>query len=445
MKKLIITSLVALAFLGAGAQDIAQESSLLTLKKAVETALINNYDLKVAINDLQKAKNNNTAGNAGLLPSLTLSGGADYSNKNTDMQFLGSDDVVSVDAAESLSYSASARLDYVVFDGMGNVYTHKKLKNADALQETIFRQQSETTIIQVTQAYYEVCRSQQNLFLAKESMDISRKRYLRAIDQKAYGQANQLDVLNAEVDMNNDSTLVLQTEQIYLQTTKNMNVVLGVPVQNQYEVDDSVDFRDDLTAETVIDRALVNNTSLLAQQQMVGNSALDVKIAKANKYPKLSVYGQYAYGRQDNDASQMIYYQNIGPAAGVSLSLNVFNGRQLVTRQRNSLLDLESQKERSKQMTSVVERDASNAYTDYAYKRKIVELQESSFKQARLNFDQTEERFKIGRVTSIEFRTAQQNLLRVAANFNDAKYKAKVAEFYLLQLTGDLLNVDADI
>ena len=438
----MITTLVALAFVGAGAQGIAQVQSSLTLKKAVETALINNYDLKVANNELEKAKNNNTAGNAGLLPTLSVSGGADYSNSNSEMQFMGSTDVISADAADSYSYSASARLDYVLFDGMGNVYTHKKLKNADALQETLFRQQSENTIIQVTEAYYEVCRSQQNWILAKESMLISRQRYQRVIDQQAYGQANQLQVLNAEVDMNNDSTMVLQTEQVYLQTTKNMNVVLGVPVQNQYAVDDSVNFRDDFTAGNVIDRALLNNTSLLAQQQVVGNSELDVKIAKSNKYPTLSVYGKYAYSRQDNDASQLLYYQSVGPGAGISLSLNVFNGGKLLTQQKNSLLDLDSQKERSQQMVSTVERDASNAFTDYAYKRKIVELQKSSLKQARLNFEQTEERFKIGRVTSIEFRTAQQNLLSVAANYNDAKYKAKVAEYYLLQLTGDLLNAD---
>jgi outer membrane protein TolC len=443
--KIIITIIVALIFISAKAQDIQQDKQVLSLQKAVETAMTNNYDIKVASNELQKAKNSNTAGNAGLLPSIAVSGGVDYSNKNTEMQYMGSDVVSNYDDAESYSYSASARLDYVLFDGMGNVYTYNKLQNADALQETLFQQQSENTIIQVTGAYYEVCRSQQNLMLAKESMRISRKRYQRVIDQKAYGQATQLDILNAEVDMNNDSTLVLQTEQIWLQTIKNLNVVLGVPIQNHYTVDDSVNFRNDFTSADVIDRALIHNTSLIAQQQMVDNSALDLKIAKANKYPKVSVYGQYAYSRQDNDASQLLYYQTLGPAAGVSLSFNVFNGKQQKTREINSLLDLESQQERSKQLVSSVERDASNAYTDYAYKRKIVELQQSSLKQARLNFEQTQEMFQIGRVSSIEFRTAQQNLLSVAANYNDAKYKAKVAEFYLLQLTGDLLKVNADI
>lgn len=445
MKNRWIIALIALLSLGSQAQDIPEENQVLTLQKAVETALVNNYDIKVANNELLKAKNNNTAGNAGLLPSFSVIGGADYSNKATEMQFMGNPEVLSINGAESYSYNASARLNYVLFDGLGNVYTYKKLKNADERQETLFRQQSENTIIEVTEAYYDVCRAQENVFLANESMRISRERYQRTLDQKDFGSATQLDILNAEVDLNNDSTTILLTEQAYLQTIKNLNVVLGVPIQNTYEVDDSIKFRNDFTFEKVIAGAMNNNTSLVAQQQLEDISALDLKITKSQKYPTLSAYGQYDYGRLDTDAGQLLYNQSYGPAAGVTLSFNVFNGRQQHTRENNSLLDLESQQERSYQMAAYVERNASNAYTDYEYKRKIVDLQQQSLRQAELNFEKTQEMYKIGRVTSIEFRTAQQNLLSVAAVYNNAKYNAKVAEFYLLQLMGELLGTDMRI
>ncbi|MCT4643335.1 MAG: TolC family protein, partial [Carboxylicivirga sp.] len=336
--------------------------------------------------------------------------------------------------------NTNARVDYTLFDGFGNIYTYKKLKSSDNLQETIFRQQTETTIVQVAEQYYQVCRAQQNLNLAKESMRISRERHQKAIDQKAYGQANQLDVLNAEVDMNNDSTTVLQTEQTFIQSIKNLNLVLGVPIQNVYEVDNSINYRDDFKADEVIAEALMNNSTLSAQQQQEKISNLDVKITDAKKYPTLSAYGQYSYSKQENDASQVLYNQSNGPKVGVSLNFNVFNGRQQRTKEKNARLDYISQQERTLQVKSQVERDASNAYTDYIYKRRIVDLQESSLKQAKLNFEQTQEMFQLGRVTSIEFRTAQQNLLNVAAQYNDAQYTAKVAEFLLLQLTGQLIQ-----
>ncbi|MGK0430536.1 MAG: outer membrane protein TolC, partial [Psychroserpens sp.] len=45
-------------------------------------------------------------------------------------------------------------------------------------------------------------------------------------------------------------------------------------------------------------------------------------------------------------------------------------------------------------------------------------------------------------VTSIEFRLAQLNLLNAELSRNQAKYDAKLAELTVLQLSGELLNVD---
>lgn len=57
------------------------------------------------------------------------------------------------------------------------------------------------------------------------------------------------------------------------------------------------------------------------------------------------------------------------------------------------------------------------------------------------NFNRTEERYKIGRSNSIEFRQAQINLLNDSLSRNQAKYTAKLAELQALQVSGQLLNV----
>ncbi|WP_430811323.1 MULTISPECIES: TolC family protein [unclassified Carboxylicivirga] len=444
--RILYTLTILLSTLITRAQSVPDSSLQLTLQKAIEIAMVNNYDIKITHAQRQKARNSSTAGNAGLLPSLSVNGGASYSSNDTEMEINngGTGTIIEADGAVSSNYNAAARIDYTLFDGFGNIYTYKKLKSNDLLQETVLRQQTEATIIEVAQQYYQVCRAQQNLNLARESMRISRERYQKTLDQKAYGQVNQLAVLNAEVDMNNDSTTVLQTEQSFIQSRKNLNMTLGVPIHQVYEVDNSISYRNDFESDAVITDALMNNAGLMAQQQQEQISNLDIKITDAKKYPTLAAYGQYSYNRTDNDAGQLLYNQTQGPKVGVSLNFNVFNGRQQRTREKNARLDYISQQERTRQLKSQVERDASNAYTDYIYKRRIVELQESSLEQAHLNFTQTQEMFALGRVTSIEFRTAQQNLLRVAVQYSDAQYTAKVAEFYLLQLSGRLIQESSD-
>ncbi|WP_338397500.1 TolC family protein [Persicobacter psychrovividus] len=471
MKRFKYISLCLSLFLGSAtwAQEIELPEKI-DLAKAIETAMTNNYDIKIARAEADKAQNSHHIGNAGLLPSVSASGGGDFSVNDTEIQFMnmgggtgsgGSTgggagggaapddtptpgDIMVIDGAESISYNASIRMDYTIFDGFGNVYTYKKLEGASELQETLYRQQMEMTIVQVAEQYYEVCRAQQNYNLAQQSLDISKERYQKAVDQKTYGQANQLDLLNAEVDMNSDSTLLLQTEQQLLMSLKNLNVVMGIGVNNSYEVNDSVTYRDDLTADYVTTAAMTYNASIVAQLQQTEISELDMKITRARKMPSISAYGSYGYNRTDNEASQVIYNQNRGFSTGLSASFNIFNGRQQRIAEQNAKIDLATEKERQRQTEAQIERDIANAYTDYTYKKRIVELQRTSLKQARLNFESTKEMFALGRSTSIEFRTAQENLLNVANQFSDAQFQAKVSEFYLLQLSGLILNDPAN-
>ena len=72
----------------------------------------------------------------------------------------------------------------------------------------------------------------------------------------------------------------------------------------------------------------------------------------------------------------------------------------------------------------------------------ILEVQQQNVITSQNNFDRTQERFKLGQVSSIEFRQAQINLLNAVTAVSNAKYDAKLIELELLQLTGELLNVE---
>ncbi|WP_066627981.1 TolC family protein [Labilibacter marinus] len=435
-KTFIIMALSLMVFPLLKAQQIEGE---LTLEKAIGVAMTNNYDLKIAENQLQQAKNNNTIGNAGLLPSVSVNGGADYdfTDSESENKIWG---VIKNEDASSTGYNGNARIDYALFDGFGNRYNYKKLQQTDERQQILFKQQMENTMLNVVQSYYTVCSAQQVLRLAKASMEISKERYQKALDRKVYGQANSLAVLNAEVDMNTDSTRILNAEQNYVTAIKDLNVVLGAPVNSTYSVNEDLSFEKLFTSEQVVASALTHNTYLQSQLKQEEITSLDLKLAQAGKYPTISAYGQYGYNRTDFTNNNSIYSQSNGVNTGLSLKFNVFNGGQQRTREKNAKLNILSEQERTLQLKSELERDAANAYTDYAYKKQIIELEERSMAQARLNFEQTQEMFKLGSVTSIEFRTAQQNLLNVAFNYNDARFNAKVAEFNLLRITGELVK-----
>ena len=60
---------------------------MLTKKEAVKLALDNNYDIKIANNNVQVAENNTSVLNSGYLPTVTGTAGATYNLDNTEAEF----------------------------------------------------------------------------------------------------------------------------------------------------------------------------------------------------------------------------------------------------------------------------------------------------------------------------------------------------------------------
>ena len=83
-----------------------------------------------------------------------------------------------------------------------------------------------------------------------------------------------------------------------------------------------------------------------------------------------------------------------------------------------------------------------NAKENYLNRLQVFSLQEQNVVTNQNNFERSNEQFQLGSITSIEFRQAQINLLNAQTNKNLAKYDAKLAELQLLQLTGQLLNIE---
>ena len=88
------------------------------------------------------------------------------------------------------------------------------------------------------------------------------------------------------------------------------------------------------------------------------------------------------------------------------------------------------------------ERDLENALQNSINTKEIFEIQNKQVETATYNFERSEEQYKLGSITAIEFRQAQINLANAQNQRTIAKYRAKLSELQLIQITGQLLNVD---
>lgn len=418
-------------------QLIAQDMLIKT--DAVEIALENNYNIKIAKNNVELASNNASVLNSGYLPSLQGSAGLNYSSGSSRAE-MQDGSVRETNSAQSTAYNSSLGLNYTLFDGFGRKYNFARQKESYSLSELQMRQVIELNILEIFRVYYDVARLTTNEINQNETLAISRRRLDRARYGYDYGQNTQLDVLNAEVDYNNDSITYLTIVQELENSKRDLNVLLGRDVNILFSVDTTIVYEKDISLDLLMEEAMKNNVGILLNQGNIQTAEYDININRSNMIPRLDASAQYVWNQRNNDATNIFANQrSYGPQAGLSLSWNIFDGGITKTRVQNAKINRDNQLITLEQNEQILERNVNNAWGFYQNALFVLEAERKNLETNQNNFDRSSEQYQLGQINSITFRAAQLNFLNANLNFNQAKYDAKIAELALLQLSGYLM------
>jgi len=190
-----------------------------------------------------------------------------------------------------------------------------------------------------------------------------------------------------------------------------------------------------------LSEAKAHNIEIQKVNKNLKLSNFDIKINKANLLPNLSLSSSYGWNKLENGATSFFKTQTAnGINASINLNWNLFDGGNTKTRIQNAKIYAANLHVQKELVANEIERNVSNAFEIYTNSLFILTSEEKNVETNKQNFSRTEEQFKLGQITSIEFRQAQVNLLNAQSNLNQAKYSAKNAELKLVQLTGNLLN-----
>lgn len=416
--------------------------NILTKEAAVQKALEHNYGIRIAKNNVAVAENNASVFNTNHLPTLSSSAGATYRNDNQDIVRQDGSET-SITGAETKSYNASVTLNYTIFDGLGRKYNYKQLKQTKQLTELQARETIENTYLEIFNLYFQVAQLSENTQNLKQALDISKTRLERAQYQYDYGQNTKLEVLNAEVDVNNDSINLLNARQQFTNAKRNLNVVLGVDQGIDYDVETQVNFLELLNLDELLEKSKSNNVTLQQNDKNILISKYNIKANRANYLPTIGLSSSYGWNNSINPSTSFLAESTTsGLNAGLNFSWNIFDGGRTKTQVANAKIALENQEILRAQQLDVIANSLTNAWEDYNNKLFIYRAQQKNLETATNNFDRSNEKYKLGQVSSIEFRQSQINLLNAQTAVNVAKYDAKLKELELLQLSGDILNLN---
>ena len=414
---------------------MAQE--ILTVDQAVQTALKNNYDIKIATNELTVDKENNSIGNAGMLPQIDASLTKNNSIQNSK-QTQSNGVVTERDNAKNNRLEYGVNLGWTIFDGMRMFARYDQLKELEKQGDTQLKLTVLSRVSDVMTTYYDLVQQQQVIKALDTTIVISKQRLKTAENRFLIGKAAKLEVLNAQVDLNTDSSTLLKQKELFERTKIRLNELLARDLTTNFQVVEEVVVDDKLQLEEL--KLLTEKQNLQLQLALINKrvAELDLKQTKANRYPTVRLNTGYTFVETESSLGFTTATSSRGLNYGVTASMPIFNGFSQNRNEKIAKLQVENSSIVAEQQKQTVNVQLASAYQTYITNVELAKLEESNEAIAKKNMEITFDKFKIGTVPTIEFRNAQENYINAIARNSSAKFQAKISEIVLQQIAGNI-------
>ncbi|MBK8965949.1 MAG: TolC family protein [Lewinellaceae bacterium] len=425
--------------LASGLPFSAWSQTDLSLRDMISQALEQNYQIRIYKNIARTAENNNTRGNAGMYPTVGLVGEHRRSISNSRQEFFTGDSQER-NNAHSNATTASLEVNWIVFDGLAMFARKEQFEQLQLLSEADTRFFMEETVADLAMAYFELKQQTQLLDTYRKTLDVSRARL--DFEEKALeiGTSNLLNVQLARVDLNTDSSLVLNQEARVQEIAVSINRLINRELTAAVRPVDSIRLDADLNLSELLENARAKNTALDRQYLAELVAASETKIVKGALFPRVELYGNYDFGRQQNEVGFLQSSRTFGPEYGVRVRFNLFSGRQNRIAHQNALIEQETEKLRTQDLDKQLEESIRIAHLRWQSRVRQAELESENMQAAALALDIARGQYELAALTNVEFRVIQLNVVNAETRLLEAQYAAKIREIELLRLSGALLE-----
>lgn len=449
----------------AGAQDT------LSLARAIQIGLRNNFDVQIEKLAVEIARNNNNWGQAGMYPTISLIG----AQNNSVVQRKPANPFAV--AGRNIADNVTGQLDFqlVLFDGFLIRLNKKRLEELEKLSYGNAVFVLETTVQSIILSYYQALLERERLNVLRVTQTLSKQRYDYVKLRKNLGGAISFDVLNEQSNYLTDSANVLRQEITLKNAKRDLNRLLNEDLMKSYTFVDSLQFENqDYVYEDLRQKMVSSNTNL--QNQFVNQELLRnaTQIQQSNLYPSL-VMNVGATGSLDwlnakfrpTESGAIVKsttgYVNDDPAypviatsfapeyrtvagnsyggyGNLALRFTVFNGGQIRRAIENAKVNEKIGQLTTDQLKRSLENDLMASFDLYNLRKQLVSITETKQQAARINLDLANERYRNGALSAIDLRIVQENFRNAALENYQAIFNSISSRVDLVRLTGGLVD-----
>ena len=420
--------------------NLTAQQKVLSLRECLERGLENNYEILIQRNEEQISNNNATRASAGMLPTIDLS--ASYSgtaDKSITKPVEG--DKLTDKAAYDQNADVGVSLNWTIFDGLRLRTNYAKLQEMQKKGNLQTRLAIEDLVANLTAEYYNLVQQTLRLKNYRYAVSLSRERLRITEEHFRIGSFSRLDVLQARVDFNADSSKYMTQQELVMASRIKMNELMANTNINERCVarDSAIIVNNNLQWDVLAQQTTETNVELLIADRNTAISELDLKAVQSRNYPYLNLVAGYGYTHNYFGSGEYKSRGTLGPNVGLRLGFTIFDGNRR-REQQNARIEIENAHLTRAQIEQSLLADLTNFWQAYQNNLEVIKLESQNLITAKENYEIAMERYLLGNLAGIDLREAQKSLLDAEERILTAEYNTKLCEISLMQISGNILE-----
>ncbi len=397
----------------------------LTLKDAMEMGLQKSPVYLKAKKSFFIEQKNNSFVYSELLPEIN--GG--YSRIRTHSETEG----VSLFDTTS-GYSLSATWEIGPGDFFGSMGAH--YKNSFAYYSFVEAQNS--IVYEIAFQYLKTLMMQKLLESRKAGVMRTEKNLRLVEEKKALGLASKAEVLKAQVDYYQSKINILETKKEARVSALMLNNILGLSEKDSLQLEEpEIEFeipaKDSILYLAMSSDPLYNkykSESSAAKYDLLGGTTKDLF--------SISLFADFQYAG-DNFPTKSVLEDNYDYSVGLAVTVPIFTGfsrwsNLTINRLKKDLADI-NLSDRERELAVAVE----DEYLSYQETLEKLGLARATLEFAKESHEATNQRYKLGEASVIEFLEAEEDLLEAEYSMTQARFDWYLSIYKIKRLTGKLV------
>jgi outer membrane protein TolC len=254
----------------------------------------------------------------------------------------------------------------------------------------------------------------------------------QASDMKQAGVVAGIDVLRAQVQVQNQRQRAIRAENELERSKLQLARAIGLPSEQPFTLTDKIPYAPipEVTLESALKTAFASRPDYLAAQERVAAAEAYARAANGERLPTLHVDADYGAVGQTPSTAHSTYRM------AATVRVPIFEGGRATARRLESDAELRRRQMELEDFKGRVEYDVRSAMLDLNASAQQLEAAQTTANLAAQELEQARNRFAAGVAGNIDVTQAQETVASASDNYIAALYANNLAKATLAQAVG---------